>query len=92
MVFDEFLLDVGYDPPAGIELDRLRGPDLLPFAEIPPVEVPAVPIEVHVAEKLHAYRRVYGVGSVGSTRSRTSSTWSLSRPRLPWTQGGSGRP
>lgn len=28
-VFDEFLLDVGFDPPTGVELDRLRGPDLL---------------------------------------------------------------
>ncbi len=67
-VFDEFLLDVGFDPPTGIELDRLRGPDLLAFAEIAPVEVPAIPIEFHMAEKLHAYSRVYGVGSVGSTR------------------------
>jgi hypothetical protein len=67
-VFDEFLLDVGFDPPTGVELDRLRGPDLLAFADIAPVEVPAVPIEVHVAEKLHAYTRGYGVGSVGSTR------------------------
>lgn len=67
-VFDEFLLDVGFDPPTGVELDRLRGPDLLAFAEIAPVEVPAVPIEFHVAEKLHAYSRVHGVGSVGSTR------------------------
>lgn len=67
-VFDEFALDVGFDPPTGVELDRLRGPDLLALAEIAPVEVPAVPIEVHVAEKLHAYSRVYGVGSLGSTR------------------------
>lgn len=67
-VFDDFLLDVGFDPPTGVELDRLRGPDLLGFADIAPAEVPAVPIEFHVAEKLHAYSRVYGVGSVGSTR------------------------
>ncbi|NJD28770.1 MAG: nucleotidyl transferase AbiEii/AbiGii toxin family protein [Chloroflexi bacterium] len=67
-VFDEFLLDVGFDPPRDVELDRLRGPDLLAFAEITPVELPAVPIEVHVAEKLHAYSRVYGMGSLGSTR------------------------
>jgi predicted nucleotidyltransferase component of viral defense system len=67
-VFDEFLLDVGFDPPTEIELDRLRGPDLLTFAEIAPVQIPAVPIEVHVAEKLHAYSRVYGVSSIRSTR------------------------
>ncbi len=67
-VFDEFLLDVGFDPPTGVEVDRLRGPDLLAFAEIAPVEVAAIPIEFHVAEKLHAYTRVYGTGSLGSTR------------------------
>jgi predicted nucleotidyltransferase component of viral defense system len=67
-VFDEFALDVGFDPPPGVELDLLRGPDILAFAEIAPVEVPAIPIEVHVAEKLHAYTRAYGVGSVASTR------------------------
>jgi predicted nucleotidyltransferase component of viral defense system len=67
-VFDEFLLDVGFDPPSGVELDRLRGPDILAFADIAPIEVPAVPIEVHVAEKLHAYTRDYGLGSVRSTR------------------------
>jgi len=67
-VFDEFLLDVGFDPPTGVELDRLRGPDFLAFADIAPVEVAAIPIEFHVAEKLHAYSRVYGARSVGSTR------------------------
>ena len=67
-VFDEFLLDVGFDPPRDVELDWLRGPDLLAFAEIAAVDVPALPIEFHVAEKLHAYSRVYGLGSVGSTR------------------------
>ncbi len=67
-VFDEFLLDVGFDPPTGIELDRLHGPDLLVFAEITPVEVAAIPIEFHVAEKLHAFSRVYSVGSIVSTR------------------------
>lgn len=67
-VFDEFLLDVGFDPPAGVDLDRLRGPALLAFAGISPVDAQAVPIETHVAEKLHAYSRVYGMGSVRSTR------------------------
>ncbi len=67
-VFDEFRLDVGFDPPIGVELDRLLGPDILAFAEIAPVEVQAVPIEVHVAEKVHAYARAYGAGSVGTTR------------------------
>jgi predicted nucleotidyltransferase component of viral defense system len=67
-VFDTFLLDVGFDLPSGVEFDRLRGPDRLAFAQIAPVEVPALPIEFHVAEKVHAYSRGYGTGSLTSTR------------------------
>jgi hypothetical protein len=32
-----------------------------------PLEVPALPLEQHVAEKVHAYTRTYGEG-LGSTR------------------------
>lgn len=66
--FDEFVLDVGFDPPAGVEPDRLRGPDLLAFAGIEPVVVRALPLEFGVAEKFHAYTRVYGDRTVASTR------------------------
>jgi predicted nucleotidyltransferase component of viral defense system len=58
--FDEFVLDVGFDPPAGVEPARLRGPDLLAFAGLAPVEVAAVPLEFQIAEKVHAYTRGYG--------------------------------
>lgn len=37
------------------------------FADIPPAEVPALPLEQHVAEKVHAYTRRY-VGGSPSTR------------------------
>jgi predicted nucleotidyltransferase component of viral defense system len=67
-IFDEFVLDVGFDPPAGVRFDRLRGPDLLAFADIAPVEVFSLPLEFHVAEKLHAYSRGYGAGALVSTR------------------------
>lgn len=67
-LFDEFVLDVGFDFPTEIEPDTLRGPDLLAFADLPPVEAPALPLELHVAEKLHAYSRIYGSGAVASTR------------------------
>ena len=43
------------------------GPELLSFAGIPPAEVPARPLEQHVAEKVHAYTRSY-VGGRPSTR------------------------
>jgi hypothetical protein len=49
-------------------VDVLRGPDLLDFAGILPVEVPAIPIAQHLAEKLHAYTRRYGRRGVTSTR------------------------
>ena len=58
--FDEFVLDVGFDPPTDVELARLRGPDLLAFADLAPVEVAAVPLEFQIAEKVHAYTRGYG--------------------------------
>ncbi len=58
--FDEFVLDVGFDPPTDVELARLRGPDLLAFADLVPVEVAAVPLEFQIAEKVHAYTRGYG--------------------------------
>jgi hypothetical protein len=67
-VFDEFVLDVGFDAPAGVEPDRLRGPDLLGFAGIDPVVVRALQLEFAVAEKVHAYTRSYGDEGLASTR------------------------
>ena len=58
--FDEFVLDVGFDPPTDVEPACLRGPDLLAFADLAPVEVAAVPLEFQIAEKVHAYTRGYG--------------------------------
>jgi predicted nucleotidyltransferase component of viral defense system len=66
--FDEFVLDVGFDPPTDVELARLRGPDLLAFADLAPVEVAAVPLEFQIAEKVHAYTRGYGDSAHASTR------------------------
>jgi len=66
--FDEFVLDVGFDPPAGVAPDRLRGPDLLAFAGIGPVVVPGLPLEFVVAEKVHAHSRTYGDRMLASTR------------------------
>lgn len=66
--FDEFVLDVGFDPPIGVEPDRLHGPELLAFAGVDPVVVRALPLEFAVAEKVHAYTRAYGDGMLASTR------------------------
>lgn len=59
-LFETFLLDVALPTDPVIEHDTLTTPDLLAFADIDPVEVPAAPLERHIAEKLHAYTRRYG--------------------------------
>ncbi len=65
--FEAFVLDVGLraDDSAGVE--TLRTDDFLAFAEIEPIEIPAVPLELQIAEKLHAYTQTYE-GGRASTR------------------------
>lgn len=63
--FEAFVVDVAFgSQPDGA--DRLRGPDLLEFAEIPPAEVPVIPLERHIAEKLHAYISIHARGQPSS--------------------------
>ena len=57
--FDDVRVDVGFTDPINEGPDMLRGPDLLGFADIIPSEVPALPLEQHIAEKAHAYTRIY---------------------------------
>jgi hypothetical protein len=57
--FEDVIVDIGFADPIATAPEVLRGPDLLRFAEIEPIAVPAVPIEQHVAEKVHAYTRMY---------------------------------
>lgn len=52
--FRPFPLDVGVGDALPTGHDRLRGGIDLAFAGLAPLEVPAVPVEVHLAEKLHA--------------------------------------
>ena len=66
--FEDFVLDVGFDAPAGWVPEMLDGPDLLTFADIEPVRAPSLPLELQVAEKVHAYTRGYGGSGVVSTR------------------------
>jgi hypothetical protein len=67
--FEEVTVDVGFSDPPVAQPERLRGPHLLSFAAIAPVEVPALPLEQHVAEKVHAYTRSY-TGGHASTRAK----------------------
>ncbi len=70
--FEAFLLDVGLrrEPEARRGSETLTAfPNLLAFAEVEPVRVPAQPLELMAAEKLHAYTRTYE-GSRPSTRAK----------------------
>ena len=60
--FESFIVDVGLSDPGMMPHESLRGYDTLSFADIPPLDVPVLIIEQHIAEKLHAYTRVYGGG------------------------------
>jgi nucleotidyltransferase AbiEii toxin of type IV toxin-antitoxin system len=60
--FEDVIVDVGFADPLGWEPERMPGTDLLGFAGIPPIEVPVLPLEQQVAEKVHAYTRVYAGG------------------------------
>jgi hypothetical protein len=66
-LFEEVVIDVGFAGVLTGTPELLRGPELLSFAGIEPAEVPALPLEQHLAEKVHAYTRSYGTG-VASTR------------------------
>lgn len=61
------MLDVGLRRDPITEIDTLTTPDLLSFAGIEPVTVRALPLELQVAEKLHAYSRTHE-GARPSTR------------------------
>lgn len=65
--FETFLLDVGFRTDDPIATETLTTTDLLAFADIPPVEVRALQLEYQVAEKVHAYTRVYA-GAQPSSR------------------------
>jgi hypothetical protein len=52
---DPFGVDVAFGDPIFGEPDLIVAPDVLAFAGIAPPTLRMVPIETHVAEKLHAY-------------------------------------
>jgi len=67
-VFEQFIVDIGFGKPATLKPDRVRTSDFLSFAGIEPLELPAIPLAQHLAEKVHAYTRSYGTASRPSTR------------------------
>jgi Nucleotidyl transferase AbiEii toxin, Type IV TA system len=67
-VFDEFVVDVGFDYPENADIELLRGPDLVGFAGLPVIETPTLRLERQVAEKVHAYTRDDGSAKARTTR------------------------
>jgi predicted nucleotidyltransferase component of viral defense system len=67
-IFEQFVVDVGFTDPISWTPDTITTSNLLAFADISPVDLPAVPLAQHLAEKVHAYTRRYGTQQRPSTR------------------------
>jgi hypothetical protein len=67
-VFDQFVVDVGFVDSISTKPEEIETSDLLSFAGIEPIRVPALPLPQHIAEKVHAYTRTYGESRRESTR------------------------
>lgn len=64
-LFERLPIDIGVGD-ALLPSDELTAPDLLAFADIEAPRIRAVPLEQHIAEKLHAYTRRYGPAAASS--------------------------
>ncbi|MPZ12896.1 MAG: hypothetical protein GEU73_00450 [Chloroflexi bacterium] len=56
-LFEDVTVDISLVDPVIAEPDLLRGPSLLDFADIAPIQVPTLPLALHIADKVHAYTR-----------------------------------
>lgn len=65
--FEEVTVDVGFADPLVLPAEKVMGSELLDFAGFDSIEVPVLSLEQHVAEKLHAYSRMYS-GQRSSSR------------------------
>lgn len=66
--FERFHIDVGAGDPLVSKPEQLTAPPMLEFAGIQPTSFPSYTVAQHLAEKIHAFTRIYGTGS--STRIR----------------------
>jgi hypothetical protein len=57
--FEDITVDISLSDPVVAEPELLRGPNLLAFADIAPVEAPTLPLPLHIADKVHAYTRAH---------------------------------
>jgi len=60
--FETFHLDVGTGDPIVGPLEYVTTPNLLAFADVPPVRVPCYPLAQQLSEKVHAYTLTYKSG------------------------------
>jgi hypothetical protein len=66
--FEQFLIDIAFTDSNSWKPDMIQTSDLLSFAGIEPLTLPAIPLSQHLAEKAHAYTRSYGRSGLPSTR------------------------
>lgn len=64
--FETIRIDVGFGDPLVTEPEMIHTSALLEFADLEPIHVPALSLEQHVAEKVHAYTRTYRFETVSS--------------------------
>jgi hypothetical protein len=57
--FESFSVDIGFDQTVGMRTEMVRRSGFLEFAGLGTIELPALAIEYHLAEKLHAYSKTY---------------------------------
>jgi hypothetical protein len=61
-LFEAFHVDVGMGDPLTGPVTMLTAPPLLEFAGIPSTIIPAYPVSQQIAEKVHAFTRLYAAG------------------------------
>ena len=64
--FSYLTLDVGIEETSFRRPDTIEAPNFLAFAGLPPTSVRVIPVEYHLAEKLHAYARTYAANRPSS--------------------------
>jgi predicted nucleotidyltransferase component of viral defense system len=58
-LFERAAIDIDFATEPVLEPQTIVSSELLAFADVEPVRIPALAVEQHVAEKLHAYTRTY---------------------------------
>jgi predicted nucleotidyltransferase component of viral defense system len=66
--FEQFPTDVAFGESPPIQAESFFTANVLGFADVATPQLPVVPLEQHVAEKLHAYTGSYGQDARESTR------------------------